>query len=240
MSDTNEEKQFQEIINACISDHNHPLDTRLCIIDAEIRRTFNLLQKHPRSVTIFGSARLQRDTEPYQKVKRLSKKIADTGYSVITGGGHGIMAGASEGSFSSEHGSTIGMNIKLPFEQTLNSSMDDSIEFYHFFTRKFALAYSAEAYIFCPGGFGTLDEFFEILTLKQTGKMIQTPIILYGSEFWKPLEEFFKQVLLKEGEETISPEDLQIYTITDNDDEVLDIIKNAPVRTEVFTTMGLG
>ena len=122
----------------------------------------------------------------------------------------------------------------------LHEYVDDSLDFHHFYSRKVTLAYSAEAYIYCPGGFGTMDELFEILTLKQTRKIPNVPIILYGSEFWRPLEDYFKSVFLKKGEETISQEDLALYTITDSDEEILEIIKNADVRTDISNTHHLG
>ncbi|MCI5050977.1 MAG: TIGR00730 family Rossman fold protein [Candidatus Pacebacteria bacterium] len=236
----NNRKTLKEITTECIEKYDSVTDSRMCIIDAEFRRGFNLMKDYPKSVTIFGSARLKPETEAYQKVEALAKKIANMDYTVVTGGGHGIMGAANKGAFEAEKGSSLGINIELPFEQTTNPYLDDTIEFHHFYSRKVTLAYAAEAYVYCPGGFGTLDEFFEILTLVQTRKIPNTPIILYGSEFWKPLEEYFKKVMLQEGQETISKEDLSLYTITDNDDEVLEIIKNAPVRTDISSTYHLG
>lgn len=240
MNNNENKKPLSEITNDCITAHDDVLNSRMCIIDAEFRRGFDLMKNYPKSVTIFGSARLTPDTEIYQKVSRLSRKIADMDYTVVTGGGHGIMGAANEGANASEHGHSVGINIELPFEQTTNPHLDESIEFHHFFSRKVILAYAAEAYIYCPGGFGTLDEMFEILTLKQTGKIPNIPIVLYGSEFWKPLEEYFKNVMLLEGQETISAKDLNLYIITDNDDEVLEIIKNAPIREDISNTHHLG
>ncbi len=234
-----ENKTLQEVTNACIADNPDLVDARMCVIDYEFRQGFELLKKHPRSVTIFGSARLKPETEMYQRVEKLAEKIANMDYSVITGGGHGIMGAGNKGAFSAEKGSSVGINIKLPFEQTTNPYLDDTIEFNHFFPRKVILSYAAEAYIYCPGGFGTLDEMFEILTLKQTGKIPDTPIILYGSDFWKPLENYFKEIMLQPGQETISEKDLGLYVITDNDDEVLEIIKNAEVRTDISQSHNL-
>lgn len=227
---------LKEITNACIAENDNIIDSRMCIIDSEFRRGFNLMKEHPRSVTIFGSARLKPETEIYQRVEALSKKIANMDYTVVTGGGHGIMGAGNKGAFEAEKGSSIGINIELPFEQTTNEYLDDTIEFNHFFSRKVVLSYAAEAYVYCPGGFGTLDEMFEILTLKQTKKIPDTPIILYGSEFWQPLEEYFKKILLMPGQKTISEADLDLYVITDNDEEVLEIIKNAKVRDEISSS----
>lgn len=239
--DTRTQKKLNEIINSCITINPEDItNARMCVIDAEMRQGYKLLSKYPRSVTIFGSARLTEDNPYFSKVENLAKKIADMDYAVVTGGGFGLMGAANKGAHSSGKGSSVGINISLPFEQTVNDHLLDSLEFHHFFSRKVALAYSAEAYVYCPGGFGTMDEFFEILTLKQTRKIPNIPIVLYGSEFWNPLEEYFKKVLLLEGNETISKEDLSLYVITDNDEEILEIIKNAPVRTDVSSTHNLG
>ncbi len=234
------ELSLQEITNTCINQNQTVLDSRMCIIDAEFRRGFELMAKYPKSVTIFGSARLDLETDIAKRVEALATKIANLDYAVVTGGGYGIMGAANKGAFTSPNGSSIGINIKLPFEQKLNEYVDASLNFHHFYSRKVILAYSAEAYIYCPGGFGTLDEFFEILTLKQTKKIPDVPIILYGSEFWQPLEDYFKKAFLKEGEETISREDLNLYVITDDDEEVLRIIKEAKVRDSISNTHHLG
>ncbi len=233
-------KELTELTQKCQEIHGDILNSRLCIIDGEFRQGFELMKDHPRSITIFGSVRLKEENPLYGKVRDLAEKIANLGYTVVTGGGYGLMGAANEGAHKAEKGSSLGINIELPFEQTTNPYLDDSIEFHHFFSRKVILAYSAETYIYCPGGFGTLDEMFEILTLKQTGKIPQIPIILYGSEFWKPLDEYFRKVMLQEGSKTIHEKDLELYTITDDDNLILDIIKNAPVRTDVSTIHHLG
>lgn len=239
--ETEARKSLQEMTDACIAAHpDNITDSRMCIIDAEMRGGFEMMAKYPRSVTIFGSARLTEESPIFTKVQNLAQKIADIGYAVVTGGGYGLMGAANRGAKISGKGASLGINISLPFEQTLNDDLIESVEFHHFFSRKVALAYSAEVFVFCPGGFGTLDEFFEILTLKQTRKIPNIPIILYGSSFWKPLEEFFEKVLLKEGNETISKEDIGLYLITDDDTEIIEIIKNAPVRSDISSTHHLG
>lgn len=239
MENTNR-KSLAEITNECIEKYDSVTDSRMCIIDAEFRRGFEMMSHYPKTVTIFGSARLKPETEMYQKVESLSKKIANLDYTVVTGGGHGIMGAANKGAFEAEKGSSIGINIELPFEQTTNPYLDDTIAFHHFYSRKVTLAYAAEAYVYCPGGFGTMDEMFEILTLIQTKKIPSTPIILYGTSFWQPLVEYFKTIMLEPGNETISASDLDLFVVTDNDDEVLEIIKNAPVRTDISNTHHLG
>ena len=240
ISPENQKQGLDDLTKTCLGTNDNILDSRMCIIDAEFRRGFTMMAKHPRSVTIFGSARLAYDTEIAQRVEALSEKIANLDYSVVTGGGYGIMGAANKGASQAEKGKSIGINIELPFEQKLNEYVHESLDFHHFYSRKVTLAYSAEAYIYCPGGFGTLDELFEILTLKQTKKIPDVPIILYGKDFWEPLHEYFKSIFLRPGLETISEEDLNLYTITDNDEEILEIIKNAEVRTDISNRHHLG
>ncbi len=217
---------------SCMNKHQGDITkSRLCLIQHEFKQAFSVLKKYPKSVTIFGSARLG-ENDPYvKKAEELAFKIAQRDYAVITGGGPGIMQAGNKGAYEAG-GKSVGFNIELPFEQKLNPYITESIGFHHFFPRKVALAYSAEAYVYFPGGFGTLDELFEILTLKQTKKIPDIPVILFGTGFWNPLENFFKEVFLGEHE-TISAEDLNLYTITDDVDEVVKIITEAPIRKEV-------
>jgi uncharacterized protein (TIGR00730 family) len=127
-------------------------------------------------------------------------------------------------------GESLGLTIKLPMEQVTNPFLTEHLDFNYFFSRKVCMTFSAEAFVYFPGGFGTLDELFEILTLVQTGKIPKTPIILFGKKFWKNLDKFIKKNLLKS--EKIDKVDLNLYTITDDINEVLEIIKNAPLRNE--------
>ncbi|MCA9352820.1 TIGR00730 family Rossman fold protein [Patescibacteria group bacterium] len=228
-----ERKNLDEITNVCLAAYPGDIpSTRMCIIQEEFKQGFEFMKQYPKSVTIFGSARLSPETDMYKRVTLLAEKIAMAGYAVVTGGGHGIMAAANKGA-NLGGGHSLGINIELPYEQVINEYVTDSISFHHFFSRKVALSYSAEAYIYCPGGFGTLDEMFEILTLKQTGKIPPVPLILFGTEFWKPFDELFRKVLLVPGHETIEPKDLDLYTITDSEDEVIDMITSTPVREEI-------
>jgi len=220
-----------QIKRKCHEESNgNATESRLCVIQNEFKDGFELMKKHPKSVTIFGSARLAEDNIHSLNATAVAKALAEKGYSITTGGGHGIMGAAHKGS-SLGGGKSIGFNIELPFEQTMNEYIDDYVDFHHFFSRKVILAYSAEAYIYFAGGFGTLDELFEILTLKQTKKIPNIPIILFGSEFWKPLEEYFKNVFLGENK-TISAEDLNLYVITDDVNEVVKIVTESPVRID--------
>lgn len=196
---------------------------RIKQINKEFKQAFKLLKNRQNTVTFFGSARFPEDNAYYKTARQLSDMIVkETGASVITGGGPGIMEAANRGA-ADENGVSIGMTIQLPHEQVTNIYVNRSIDFYYFFSRKVALSFAARAYIYFPGGFGTLDELFEILTLKQTRRIKQIPIILVGSEFWNPLDAYIKKVLLKEAQ-SISPEDIDLYIITDDLREAVDIV----------------
>lgn len=228
----NKDSNLQRIKDQCFDENGGDITkSRMCIINSEFEQGFELMKKYPKSVTIFGSARLPEDNIHSLNATAVAKALSEKGYTITTGGGHGIMGAAHKGS-SLGGGKSLGINIELPFEQTMNKYIDDSVDFHHFFSRKVILAYSAEAYIYFAGGFGTLDELFEILTLKQTKKIPDVPVILFGSEFWNPLQDYFKKVFLGDNK-TISENDLNLYIITDDVDEVVNIVTAAPVRTEV-------
>lgn len=201
---------------------------RVALIGQEFKSGFEFVNNYPRSVTFFGSARTKENDLYYEKAKTLAMRIVgELHYSVVTGGGPGIMEAANRGAYEMG-GNSLGLTIQLPHEQVTNQYLTDQLGFHYFFSRKVCLSFSAEAYVFFPGGFGTMDEFTEILTLIQTRKIPQAPIILFGREYWQPLENFFKEKLLKAG--LIDEEDLSIYTITDSESEALALIKDAPVR----------
>ena len=205
---------------------------RVAQISEEFRKGFDFIKSHPKSVTFFGSARFNEDDPYYQKAYRIAKRVSKEGFAVVTGGGPGIMEAGNRGAVDgdgNEH--SIGICIRLPREQITNPYVTDGLDFKYFFSRKVILSFSAEAYVYFPGGFGTLDEFFEILTLVQTGKIEPVPIILVGTKFWKPLDKFIRETLL-EKINTINETDLNLYTITDSEDLVLDMIKKAPLRQE--------
>jgi uncharacterized protein (TIGR00730 family) len=204
---------------------------RTHIISHEIKRAFEFMENYPKSVTILGSARIPEDNPYYAKARRLAQRIStELKYTVITGGGPGIMEAANRGAFEAK-GTSIGINIKLPREQHPNVYLTAFVNFYYFFTRKVSLFFSAEAYIAFPGGFGTFDELFEIITLVQTKKIPRVPIILVGSDFWNDFDAVIRKQAV-ERVKTINLEEMSAYTITDNDDEILDIIKRAPLRRE--------
>lgn len=201
---------------------------RVVLISQEFANGFEFIKNYPRSVTFFGSARTKEGELYYEKAKNLASRIVgELHYSVVTGGGPGIMKAANRGAFEAG-GNSIGLTIELPHEQMTNEYLTDQIGFHYFFSRKVCLAFSAEAYIFFPGGFGTLDEFTEILTLIQTNKIPKAPIILVGENHWQPLEEFFKNILI--AEKMIDQSDISLYEITDDENKIIEIIKNAPVR----------
>jgi uncharacterized protein (TIGR00730 family) len=172
-------------------------------------------------ITVFGSARFKEGGRYYEKAREFGKHIADIGFTTITGGGPGIMEAANRGAYENG-GMSVGCNIKLPFEQKANKYVHKSITFDYFFVRKTLLIKYSYAFICMPGGFGTMDEFFETLTLIQTKTITQFPIILFGKEFYKDLEELMGDMLKAK---TIDPEDLQLVLITDSVDEAMDHIR---------------
>jgi uncharacterized protein (TIGR00730 family) len=215
----------------CTEKYNDRIDVRMCAVNKEFRQGFDLIRRYPTSVTMFGSARFCEDHKYYKLARETARRIVEeTGYAIITGGGPGIMEAGNRGA-KDANGVSIGITINLPFEQKTNPYVDYESSFYYFFSRKVVLSYSSEAYIYFPGGFGTMDEFFEILTLVQTGKTEKLPIILMGEEFWKPLDGFIKETLL-ERFGTISEKDDTLYTITDNIDLAVKMVQDAPINRQ--------
>lgn len=190
--------------------------------DKELVKAFKILNKYPKRVTFFGSARdLDNNKDDCDAAYNLAGKLADQGYMVLSGGGAGIMGASNKGAFDAG-GASVGFNIKLPHEQSPNPYTTDELEFHYFFTRKVSLSFYSHAYIYFPGGFGTLDELFEIVTLIQTRKMPRLKVILFGHWFWDGLDAFIKHNLLENG--FISDGDEQLYTITDDIDEALRLV----------------
>lgn len=198
---------------------------RVFRIMSEFVSGFELLRNHGLAVTFWGSARTEPGSPYYKAAEELAAKLAKKGFSVISGGGPGIMEASNVGAFK-VGGKSVGLNIQLPFEQKLNPYVTDSLSFDFFFARKVMLTFASEAYIYFPGGFGTLDELFEILTLVQTKKIAPIPVILIGSEFWSPLLSWFEKELLKKHK-VISKEDLDLYKVFDSIEEAYKyILKN--------------
>ncbi|HEC27131.1 MAG TPA: TIGR00730 family Rossman fold protein [Gammaproteobacteria bacterium] len=179
-----------------------------------------LAEIHP-SVSIFGSARFNPEHPSSKLTEEIALKLSNSGFSVVSGGGPGIMEAANKGAFAGKSPS-IGLNIELPHEQNPNPYQDIELTFRHFFSRKVMFVKFATAYVVMPGGFGTLDEFAEILTLVQTGKSRRIPIILVDSGFWSGLVDWFSNTLVKAG--TISESDLNLIQIIDDPDEVVEAI----------------
>jgi uncharacterized protein (TIGR00730 family) len=173
------------------------------------------------AVSVFGSARIHAAHPYYQLAEEIARKLSDAGFSVITGGGPGLMEAASKGAFYGKSPS-VGLNIQLPHEQQVNPYLNISQTFHHFFARKVMFVKFAVAYVVMPGGFGTLDELMEALTLVQTGKTRRIPIVLVGSDFWGGLVDWFRDRLLTEG--MIAREDMDLVQVTDDPQTVVDAI----------------
>jgi uncharacterized protein (TIGR00730 family) len=195
---------------------------RVFRIMAEFVDAIETLSGVRNAVSIFGSARTKPDDPYYAKAELLARLLAENGFSVITGGGPGVMAAANKGA-AEAGGKSVGMNIRLPFEQKPNPYANLSIDYKYFFIRKVMFVKYAMAYVILPGGFGTLDELFEALTLIQTKRIKPFPVILMGSEYWKGLVDWLKKTMLRN--ELISPEDLERFLILDEPEEVVRYIK---------------
>lgn len=207
----------------------HTEEERLLLIDREFKQGFNFIKSVEKSVTFFGSARFGENDHYYKKARHLGERIVkELGYTVVTGGGPGIMEAGNRGAYEAG-GQSVGFNIELPHEQAHNPYLTHYLNFYYFFSRKVLMSFAAEAYVFFPGGFGTLDEFYEIITLKQTHKIENVPVILVGNEYWGAMDEFSKKQLL-EAHAAIDPADRNLYTITEDEDQIIDIIKKAKIR----------
>jgi uncharacterized protein (TIGR00730 family) len=201
---------------------------RIFRIMAEFVDSFETMSKIGPAVTIFGSARTK-PAEPYYKAaEKISKGLAKNGFAVITGGGPGIMEAANKGA-AQGGGQSVGLNIELPFEQKGNRFATIPIHFHYFFSRKVCFVKYSMAFVFMPGGFGTCDEFFEVLTLVQTQRIPQFPMIMFGKEYWQGLNTWMKQSL--EGSKYISPGDTDLFTVTDSEEEVIETILNYRRRT---------
>jgi uncharacterized protein (TIGR00730 family) len=190
---------------------------------AEFVEGFEEMARIGPAVSIFGSARTKSRAWEYNMARKIAKLLAKRGYAVITGGGPGIMEAANRGAFEAG-GTSVGLNIELPFEQKSNKYINKLLTFHYFFVRKVMFVKYSQAFIIMPGGFGTLDEFFESLTLIQTNIVPGFPVILVGEKYWRRLYSWIKDVLLKRG--AISPEDMDLFSLTDDPEEVIQIIGN--------------
>lgn len=198
---------------------------RIFRVIGEFTDAFEELSTLPPAVSIFGSARTPKDSKYYQDAIEISRRLSDEGYAIITGGGGGIMEAGNKGAKTS-----VGLKIKLPHEESMNPFVKIPLNFKYFFTRKVVFIKYSIAFVVMPGGFGTLDELAEALCLVQTKKIGGFPIILYGKDFFEPLEDFFKVML---EHKYINKEDLSSYLITDSIDETIEYIKTRYEKGEI-------
>jgi hypothetical protein len=206
---------------------------RMFKIMAEFVEGFERMDKIGPCVSIYGSARTKPENPYYKIAESIAGKLTHEGFGIITGGGPGIMEAGNKGAHH-EGGKSVGLNIELPYEQSHNKYIDQDklINFNYFFVRKVMLVKYAQAFIFMPGGFGTLDELFEALTLIQTHKIERVPVILVGKSYWKGVLKWMDKIMLHE-EKNISPEDMDLFFVTDDPDEVVQHI------TAFYTTSHL-
>ncbi|MGV3742567.1 MAG: TIGR00730 family Rossman fold protein [Burkholderiaceae bacterium] len=190
-------------------------------IMAEFIESIERLSELRPAVSIFGSARIRPDSPYYATAIDIARRLSDEGFAIISGGGPGIMEAANKGGFEG-HSPSVGLNIELPHEQTSNNWQNISLTFRHFFARKVAFVKYADAYVILPGGFGTLDELMEVLTLIQTGKSRRIPVILVGTTFWRGLLDWFQSHLVKNG--LIAPEDMNLVQLIDEPANIVEAI----------------
>ncbi len=193
----------------------------------EFIRGFRVLHFLGPCITVFGSARFKEDHAYYKMGQAVGGRLSEMGFTVLTGGGPGIMEAASRGA-KEAGGMSVGLNIELPFEQHANPWLDVMIEFEHFFVRKVMLVKYSLGFIVMPGGFGTMDELFEAVTLIQTKKITQFPIVLMGTDYYRPMMREMSQTMLQNG--TISPEDLDHFLVTDDLDEMEEFLRKRVVK----------
>ncbi len=203
---------------------------RIFRIMAEFVDGFQFVSDFDKSVTIFGSSSFDENNPDYQKARKMGELLSKEGYWVVTGGGPGIMEGANRGAYESE-GKSAGINIQIETQERANAYLTKSVSFYYFFARKVMLSFASSGYLFFPGGFGTLDEFFEIVTLIQTKKIDQNIVVVaVGREFWQPLFDWIESELCHKYK-TIKEENLKIFQLVDTPEEALEIIKNNNNKT---------
>lgn len=195
---------------------------RVFKIMSEFVEGFDIIRRYGLAVTIFGSARASFEDSVYKNATELAGRLAKQGFAVITGGSSGVMQASNKGAFEAG-GVSVGLNINLPDTQTYNPYLTERFGFDHFFVRKVILTYASEVYVYFPGGLGTLNEFFEIITLVQTKKIRKVPIVLFGREYWEPFLAFIEKTLYQKYA-AIDEKDMELYTLVDSVDEAYDYI----------------
>jgi uncharacterized protein (TIGR00730 family) len=200
---------------------------RLLRIQDELRNGFQALGRIGKAVSIFGSARTSRDDPRYEQARDLARRLGHEGFSIITGGGPGIMEAANRGARDAGVPS-VGLGIELPHEQGMNEYVDLALNFHYFFTRKVMFVRYASGFVVFPGGFGTMDELFEAATLRQTGKIRYFPVVLVDTEYWSGLTRWIRDSMLRDG--YIGPEDLEALEVCDDPDRVIEIVENVEHR----------
>lgn len=222
---------LDDIKNGCIvlTGEDNKEEQKLCMIKEEFRNGIDNIKNITPSVTFYGSTRINEGNPVYERIQKLAYRISkELNYAVITGGGPGAMEAANHGAHDAG-GRSLGLTIRLPQEQYSNPYVTEEIPFEFFFARQVSMSYATEVCIFCPGGFGTFYELFEILTNLQTGKIGNIPVILYLSEFWNPLQKVIAEVML-EKYKTVNDRDVDLFKIIDDDDEILEIVRNSKMR----------
>ena len=195
---------------------------RVFKIMSEFIEGFDIIRRYGLAASFFGSSRATLGDNSYKDAEELASRLSKKGFAVITGGSSGVMQAANKGAFEAG-GASVGLNINLQDAQNYNPYLNEKFGFDHFFVRKVMLTYASEVYIYFPGGFGTLDEFFEIVTLVQTQKIRKVPIILYGKDYWSPLLAFIETTIYKKHA-AIDKADMELYTLVDSVDEAFDYI----------------
>ena len=206
------------------SDWVHTDPWRVLRIQSEFIEGFGMLAELGPAISVFGSARTKTGDPMYAAAEELGRKLVGAGYAVITGGGPGVMEAANKGA-SQADGISVGLGIELPFESGLNEWVDIGMNFRYFFTRKMMFVKYAQGFVVMPGGFGTLDELFEALTLTQTRKVTSFPVVLFGSSYWGGLVDWLRDTMLADGK--IAPADLDMFIVTDDVDETISYILKA-------------
>lgn len=214
------------------ADFKESVQWRIFRIMAEFVDGFEFLSDFDKSVTILGSTVASPKNRWYKEVRKLARMLAKAGFMVLTGGGPGIMEAANRGAYEAG-GVSAGLNIQLKHVQRANDYVNKAIGFHYFFTRKVMLSYSAQAYVFAPGGFGTLDEFFEVLTLLQTRKIPSyIPIVCLGKNYWQPFSKWIEKTVYQKNK-FIEKEHIQLYQMVDSAKEAYEIIKRSKPRDDV-------